>query len=73
MDITPRHQDAETRFRRLVEDAGLDPPDAVTYEHESVTFFWSGPKVAVVVDLDDAEAPVVADVNGCGSSRRHGS
>jgi hypothetical protein len=62
MDITPRHQDAEARFRRLVEDAGLDPPDTVTYEPDSVTFFWTGPKVAVVVDLDDAEAPIV---NGC--------
>ena len=51
---TPR-----TRFRRLVEDAGLEPPDAVTYEHESVTFFWTGPRVAVMVDLDDAEAPIV--------------
>jgi len=59
MDITPRHRDAETRFRRLVEDAGLEPPDAVTYEHESVTFFWTGPRVAVIVDLDDAEAPIV--------------
>jgi hypothetical protein len=59
MDITPRHRDAETHFRRLVDDAGLDPPDAVTYEHDSVTFFWTGPKVAVIVDLDDAESPVV--------------
>jgi len=64
MDITPRHRDAEKRFRRLVEDAGLEPPDAVTYEHESVTFFWTGPRVAVIVDLDDAEAPVVADASG---------
>jgi hypothetical protein len=67
MDITPRHRDAEARFRRLVEDAGLEPPDAVTYEHESVTFFWTGPRVAVIVDLDDAEAPVVADASGPGS------
>jgi hypothetical protein len=59
MDITPRHRDAEARFRRLVDDAGLDPPDAVTYERESVTFLWTGPRVAVVVDLDDAEAPIV--------------
>ena len=66
MDITPRHQDAESRFRRLVEDAGLSPPDAVTYEPASVTFFWNESKVAVIVDLDDAEAPVVESwpVNG---------
>ena len=59
MDISPRHQDAEARFRRLVEDAGLDPPDAVEYALDCVTFFWTGPKVAVIVDLDDADAPVV--------------
>jgi hypothetical protein len=59
MDITPRHRDAESRFRQLVADAGLEPPDVVTYEPESVTFFWNEPRVAVVVDLDDAEAPVV--------------
>jgi hypothetical protein len=66
MDITPRHRDAETHFRRLVEEAGLAPPDAVTYELESVTFFWNESKVAVIVDLDDAEAPVVEPwpVNG---------
>jgi hypothetical protein len=60
MDITPRHRAAETRFRRLVKDAGLDPPDAVEHAPDSLTFFWNGPKVAVIVDLDDAEAPVVA-------------
>lgn len=59
MDISARHQDAEARFRRLVEDAGLDPPDAVEYGLDCVTFFWTGPKVAVIVDLDDADAPVV--------------
>ena len=59
MNISPRHQDAETRFRRLVDDAGLDPPDAVEYGFECVRFFWTGPKVCVVVDLDDADAPVV--------------
>ena len=61
MDTSPRHREAEARFRRLVEDAGLAPPDTVTYEHETVTFFWDEPRVAVVVDLDDAEAPLVTD------------
>ena len=59
MEITPRHRVAETRFRRLVKDAGLDPPDAVEHAADSLTFFWNGPKVAVIVDLDDAETPVV--------------
>lgn len=59
MDINPRHRDAETRFRRLVADAGLDPPDAVEYGPDSLTLFWNGPKVAVIVDLDDVDAPIV--------------
>ena len=61
MDTSPRHREAEARFRRLVEDAGLAPPDTVTYERETVTFFWDEPRVAVVVDLDDAEAPLITD------------
>jgi hypothetical protein len=60
MDITPRHQDAETRFRALLEEGGIEPPDTVEYAAESVTFFWTGPKLAVIVDLDDAEAPLVS-------------
>jgi hypothetical protein len=60
MDITPRHRAAEANFQRLLDDAGLDPPDAVQYGADSLTFFWNGPKVAVIVDLDDAEAPVVS-------------
>jgi hypothetical protein len=60
MDITPRHQEAETRFRTLLEEGGIEPPDAVEYDAESVTFFWTGPKLAVIVDLDDAEAPVIS-------------
>jgi hypothetical protein len=59
MDVSHRHRDAEARFRRLVADAGLDPPDAVEYGLECVRFFWTGPKVAVIVDLDDADAPMV--------------
>jgi hypothetical protein len=61
MDITPAHRDAESRFLRLVSDAGLDPPDTVTHDCDSVTFFWTEPKVAVIVDLDDAQAPRIVD------------
>jgi hypothetical protein len=60
MDITARHRDAESRFLRLVEGAGLPAPDAVEYAADSLTFYWHGPIVAVVVDLDDAEAPMVS-------------
>jgi hypothetical protein len=62
MDITPLHAAAEAGFRALLANAGIDPPDAVEHSAESVTFFWTGPKLAVIVDLWDAEAPVV---NGC--------
>jgi hypothetical protein len=53
MDITPRHEEAEARFRTLLADAGIGPPDAVEYGYTCVRFFWSGPKVCVVVDLDE--------------------
>jgi hypothetical protein len=62
MDITPRHREAETGFRALLANAGIEPPDAVEYGFACVRFFWTGPKLAVIVDLDDAETPVV--VNG---------
>jgi hypothetical protein len=52
--ISPAHRAAEARFRELVRAADLAPPDRVTYEPASLTFFWEGPKVAVVVDLEDS-------------------
>ncbi len=51
MQPNPQHQAAERRFRELIVSAGLDLPDSVDYEPESLVFRWSGPKVAVVVDL----------------------
>jgi hypothetical protein len=44
---------AEARFRRLVADADLPPPDAMTREASSLTFYWDAPQVAVVVELED--------------------
>ena len=52
MDPSPRHRLAETRFRELVTGAGLEQPDGVDYEPDALIFRWSGPKVAVVVDLE---------------------
>jgi hypothetical protein len=49
---TTRHHEVETRFRALVDDADLPAPDSVSYEPESVTFYWHEPKLAVVVDFD---------------------
>jgi hypothetical protein len=51
---TPRHQEVETHFRNLLADADLPPPDDVGYELESVVFYWNQPKLAVVVDFDEA-------------------
>ena len=51
------HAAAEERFRRLVAEAGLPPPDAVTREEASLTFFWNEPRVAVVVELDEEARP----------------
>ncbi len=52
MQPSHQHQAAERRFRELIVSAGLDLPDSVDYEPESLVFRWSGPKVAVVVDLE---------------------
>jgi len=52
MQPSARHQTAEIHFRELITSAGLEQPDGVDYEPDSLVFRWSGPKVAVVVDLD---------------------
>ena len=52
MQPSDHHKLAETRFRELITSAGLDQPDGVDYEPDSLIFRWSGPKVAVVVDLE---------------------
>jgi hypothetical protein len=59
MQISASHREAEARFLRLVADAGLQPPNAFEYAAQSVTFYWYESMVAVIVDLDDAEAPMV--------------
>ena len=52
MEPSDHHRLAETRFRELIASAGLDQPDGVDYEPDSLIFRWEGPKVAVVVDLE---------------------
>jgi hypothetical protein len=53
MEPTPRHRRAEEDFRRLIASAGLEAPDGVEYASSSLVFRWEGPKLAVVVDLED--------------------
>jgi len=43
----------EAEFRQLVRSAQLDQPDDVEFTCESVVFRWHGPKVQVVLDLDE--------------------
>jgi hypothetical protein len=50
---TTRHDEIEARFRALMDEADLPAPDRVSYESESVTFYWHEPKLAVVIDFDD--------------------
>ena len=52
MEPSSRHRLAEASFRRLITSAGLDPPDGVEYDADSLIFRWEGPQVAVVVDLE---------------------
>lgn len=53
--VASRHLDAEQRMREIIRNAGLPKPDEVLYEFEpdEVVFKWNGPKLAVVIDLDD--------------------
>ena len=56
MKPSPRHREAETRFRQLLHTQELPEPDRVEYEQEELTFFWEERKVAVIVELDDMPA-----------------
>jgi hypothetical protein len=64
MQPSARHQTAETRFRELVTSAGLEQPDGVDYEPDALVFRWSGPKVAVVVDLEHGPSGISVPVKG---------
>jgi hypothetical protein len=57
MRATARHREAEGRFRELLIEAELPAPDDVSYEPESVVFYWDEPKVAVFVDFEDTSTP----------------
>ena len=53
MAPTTRHHEFETRFRALMDEADLPAPDSVSYEPESVTFYWHAQKRAGAVDFDE--------------------
>ena len=52
MDPSPRHRACERDMRQLLRSGGLAQPDRVDYDPGSVILRWSGPKLAVIVDLD---------------------
>jgi hypothetical protein len=53
MATIDQKQRAERRMLKLLQDAGLPPPDEVQYGEHCVRLLWHDRKVAVVVDLDD--------------------
>jgi hypothetical protein len=53
MTRAPTHEEAEQRFRELLEDNDLPAPDRVEYAGRSVEFYWDETRTVVVVDLDD--------------------
>jgi len=72
MDITPRHEEAEARFRAVLANAGIDPPDAVEYGFTCVRFFWARAKLCVVVDLDEPSCAHPGVVSGGRTGSRDG-
>jgi hypothetical protein len=52
MPPTFLHAHVEQEFLAAIEAAGLPAPDNIEHWDASVAFYWDGPKVVVVVDLD---------------------
>jgi hypothetical protein len=49
---------AEHMVRALLEREGLPPADRVEYGHTCIRLLWDGPRVALVVDIDEfADTP----------------
>jgi hypothetical protein len=55
----PTPDEAEEYFRGLLDEAGLDQPDAVEYDIEAdeLIFLWQETKTAVVVELSGDGTP----------------
>lgn len=48
---------AEQRVRQLIEESGHPRPDRVEYGFTCIRLFFDGPKVVVVIDIDEPEGP----------------
>ncbi len=44
---------AEWRVRELMEEEGVPLPDRVEYGYGCIRLFWEGPKVVLIVDIDE--------------------
>jgi len=55
---------AEHKVRSLLDREGLPPPDRVEYGLTCVRLFWDGPRVALVVDLDELDGAPELDAEG---------
>ena len=48
--------EAERRFREMLETGGIAPPDEVVHRPGEILFLWSSSKTAVILELDEREA-----------------
>jgi hypothetical protein len=48
-----RHDDAEARFRALLDQSGLPQPDEVAHLRRCLIFLWEPSKFVVLIDLDE--------------------
>lgn len=44
---------AERRVREMLQRDAVPPPDRIEYGHTCIRLLWNGPKVALVVDIDE--------------------
>ncbi len=45
--------EVETKARAMLEAEGTPQPDRVEYGFGCIRFFWTDPKVCLVIDIDD--------------------
>ncbi len=44
---------AERKVREMLQLDAVPPPDRIEYGHTCIRLLWNGPKVALVVDIDE--------------------
>ncbi len=46
---------AERRIRELIEREQMPPPDRIEYGFTCIRLFWDGPKIVLVIDIDEPD------------------